>query len=349
MVVNSNFDNAIVTVTGGTGSFGATIVNYLLKNYPGIEQIRVFSRDESKQDEMRKRLDSDLLKFYLGDVRDKRSVEKVVKGSNLIFHAAALKQVPSCEFFPDQAILTNVTGSMNVFDASIKYSVEKVVGLSTDKAVYPINAMGMTKALMERVLQSFARNEDRDTKTTFALTRYGNVMLSRGSVIPLFVEQLRSKRFISITDPNMTRFLMTLDESVDLVLHAFRNANNGELYVRKAPGCTISVLAQAIAKTLNLDDYEVSVIGSRHGEKKHESLLSSEEASKAMDEQDYFRVPIDSRTLNYRPYVEEGNYEFTVEKDSYNSSNTQQLIVNEVVEKLMSIPAYIELISGGKL
>jgi UDP-glucose 4-epimerase len=344
-----NLTNATVTVTGGTGSFGTTIVNYFLANHPEINEIRVFSRDENKQDGMRRVLDSTRVKFYLGDTRDISSVDSVMNGSDLVFHAAALKQVPSCEFFPEQAVMTNIQGSINVFNSAIKNSVSSVVALSTDKAVYPINSMGMTKAVMERVAQSYARSSNSSAKTIFSVTRYGNVMMSRGSVIPLFLEQLMSSRSVTITNPKMTRFLMTLEESVDLVLHAFLNSEDGDLYVKKAPACTVEVLAEAIAQTLNLDSFQKIFIGHRHGEKLHESLLSSEESIKSEDQGNYFRVPLDTRTLNYRPYFEEGNIGNSELSMPYTSGTTTQLAVNDVVKKLMEMPLYRKSIGVATL
>lgn len=345
-MANKSLANATVTITGGTGSFGTTIVNYLLLNHPEVKELRVFSRDENKQDLMRKSIHSNLVKFYLGDTRDLSSVNRVMSGTDLVFHAAALKQVPSCEFFPEQAVMTNIQGSMNVFESAIKNSVSSVVALSTDKAVYPINAMGMTKAVMERVAQSYARSPDLSSKTIFSVTRYGNVMMSRGSVIPLFLEQLKSSKTVTITNPEMTRFLMSLDESVDLVLHAFLNSEDGDLFVKKAPACTVGVLVDAIAKTLNLDNFQKIYIGPRHGEKLHESLLSSEESVKSQDQGNYFRVPLDTRTLNYRPYVEEGNTTDTQLSEPYTSETTVQLGVDEVAKKLTLIPLYENLVNA---
>ena len=345
-MASKSMANATVTVTGGTGSFGTTIVNYLLLHHPEINEVRVFSRDENKQDLMRKSIDSNLVKFYIGDTRDKSSVTRVMNGTDLVFHAAALKQVPSCEFFPEQAVMTNIQGSINVFESAIQNSVTSVVALSTDKAVYPINSMGMTKAVMERIAQSYARSPNLSSKTTFSVTRYGNVMMSRGSVIPLFLEQLTSSRTVTVTNPKMTRFLMSLEESVDLVLHAFLNSQDGDLFVKKAPACTVGVLVDAIAETLDLDNFQKIYIGPRHGEKLHESLLSSEESAKSEDQGDYFRVPLDTRTLNYRPYFEEGNADDSQLSLPYTSETTVQLAVDEVVTKLNSMPLYQNLVKA---
>lgn len=338
--MSDSLSNAVITITGGTGSFGSTMARNLLKE--GISEIRIFSRDETKQDEMRRSLDDDRAKFYLGDVRDPVGVNDAINGSDFVFHAAALKQVPSCEFFPVQATLTNVTGSANVIDAAIKNKVKGIVCLSTDKAVYPINAMGMTKGLMEKVAQSYARNIQ-NLGTKIAITRYGNVMMSRGSVIPLFFEQIRQGRPITITDPSMTRFLMSLEDSVDLVKYAFKNAGSGDLYVKKAPACTVEILAQAMIKIMNAEDkVEIKYIGTRHGEKLYESLLSSEESTRAVDLGDYFKVPLDTRTLDYQAFFQKGNSQQN-EVDSYNSHNTRQLSVNEVVELIENLEQFKNL------
>jgi UDP-N-acetylglucosamine 4,6-dehydratase/5-epimerase len=331
-----------VLVTGGTGSFGSTMVRRLLKT--NIEQIRILSRDESKQDTLRRELSDSRVKFYVGDVRDYRSVEDAVSGVQHIFHAAALKQVPSCEFFPQQAVLTNVTGSDNVIRAAEHAGVESVVCLSTDKAVYPINAMGMSKAMMEKVAQAHARNRVSDT--TVSVTRYGNVMYSRGSVIPLFVDQLRARKPLTVTDPSMTRFLMSLEESVDLVEYAFANAVPGDLFVRKAPACTIMDLALATASLFGIDNPDIRVLGVRHGEKLYESLLSREELQKAEDHLDYYRVPLDARSLEYELFFDEG--ECNVVEDDYTSHNTERLDVEGVKGLLRSLPAIRgELLAAG--
>lgn len=322
-----------ILVTGGTGSFGSTMVRRLLE--ADLEEIRVLSRDESKQDDLRRELADSRVKFYLGDVRDYRSVENAVSGVEHIFHAAALKQVPSCEFFPMQAVLTNVGGSDNVIRAAEHADVRSVVCLSTDKAVYPINAMGMSKAMMEKVAQAHARNRRVDGPTV-SVTRYGNVMYSRGSVIPVFVEQLRTGKPLTVTDPTMTRFLMSLDESVDLVEYAFTQAVPGDLFVRKAPACTVQDLAIAVASLFGQDDPEIRVLGTRHGEKLYESLLSREEMQKADDRGDYFRVPLDARSLEYELFFDEG--EFAVVDNDYTSHNTERLDVEAVKTLLRKLP-----------
>ncbi len=337
--MTSPFASATVAITGGTGSFGSTIVRKLLDRE--IAAIHVFSRDEAKQDEMRQGLGDNRVKFFLGDVRDYESVANAVHGVDYVFHAAALKQVPSCEFFPDQAVKTNVVGSSNVIQAASKAGVRSVVCLSTDKAVYPVNAMGMSKALMEKAAQAFARNHP-TSDTTVSVTRYGNVMLSRGSVIPLFVRQLKAGLPLTITEPRMTRFLMSLEESVDLVEHAFLNAAPGDLFVRKAPACTVEVLAAAVAEVVGIEP-QIQRIGMRHGEKMHETLLSQEEMAKADDQGDYFRVPLDARSLDYSVYVEDGERD-TARAEDFDSANTRQLNVAEVVALLKSLPAMRDLV-----
>jgi UDP-N-acetylglucosamine 4,6-dehydratase len=340
----SGMKDSVITVTGGTGSFGKVMVAHVLKM--GAEEVRIFSRDETKQDEMRNYFQNERLKFYIGDVRDRDSVDRVIKGSDFVFHAAALKQVPSCEFFPDQAVLTNVIGSGNVIGSSIAHSVRSVVCLSTDKAVYPINAMGMTKSLMEKYVMANSR-QTYSHKTTLSVTRYGNVMLSRGSVIPLFVKQALSGEKLTITNPDMTRFLMTLDESVHLVEYAFLNAAPGDLFVRKAPACTIKTLANAIWRILYPDsEPELKIIGTRHGEKVFESLLSSEEFTQATEEQDYYRVGMDSRSLDYSLYYDNGSpKEILV---PYTSHNTLQLNETEVTRLLLSLTSFNDLIDSAK-
>ena len=304
-----------------------------------VSEIRIFSRDESKQDQMRTNLGDDRLKFIIGDVRDYSSVNLAVKGSNFVFHAAALKQVPSCEFFPMQASATNVSGSANVIEASLKYNVKSIVCLSSDKAVYPINAMGMTKALMEKIAQSYARNYP-ESETKIAITRYGNVMMSRGSVIPLFLEQIRLGKPLTITDPNMTRFMMSLDDSVNLVKYAFSNGESGDLFIKKAPACTVETLARAIIRIMNVEEkVEIKTIVTRHGEKLYESLLGVEERSRSIDRGDYFQVPIDARSLDYQIYFDKGNRE-EPESDAYTSHNTIQLSVNEVVQLISKLPEF---------
>src|ERR1035437_8270611 len=294
---------ATVAITGGTGSFGSTMARYLLTR--GVDAIHVFSRDETKQDEMRTRFSDARLRFFLGDWRDADSVAGAFVDADFVFHAAALKQVPSCEFFPQQAVKTNVIGSYNVIEAAAAAGVRSVVLLSTDKAVYPVNAMGMSKALMEKTAQAFARKHP-ESKTTVSVTRYGNVMYSRGSVIPLFVKQIQSGLPLTLTEPRMTRFLMSLHESVDLVEYAFLHAEPGDLFVRKAPACTVEVLAKAVASLFGQENSNIKMIGTRHGEKLHETLLSREEMAKAAEQGEYFRVPLDARSLQYELYYEEG-------------------------------------------
>jgi UDP-glucose 4-epimerase len=301
-----------------------------------VEEIRVFSRDEAKQDAMRHALSDTRVRFFIGDSRDPESVERVVRGSDLIFHAAALKQVPSAEFFPLESVKTNINGSANVLRSAIENEVEGVVCLSTDKAVYPINAMGMSKALMEKTAQAFARDYQ-DSKTTIAVTRYGNVMYSRGSVIPLFISQIKSGEPLTLTDPNMTRFLMSLAESVDLVKYAFENAQTGDLFVRKAPASTIETLAIALIEMFGGNKEQVQTIGFRHGEKLYESLLSTEERVKSEDLGSYFRVPLDSRDLNYSVYFEEGQPR-KESLEAYTSHNTERLDLEAVKQLLLTIP-----------
>jgi UDP-glucose 4-epimerase len=325
---------ATVAITGGTGSFGSTMAHHLL--HAGVDTVHILSRDEAKQDEMRKRFADSRLRFFLGDVRDYDSVHGAFIDTDFVFHAAALKQVPSCEFFPEQAVKTNVVGSHNVVEAAAKTGVRSVVCLSTDKAVYPVNAMGMTKALMEKTAQAFARNNPHST-TTVSVTRYGNVMYSRGSVIPLFISQLQRGQPLTITDPRMTRFLMSLQESVELVEHAFAHAEPGDLFVRKAPAATVEVLARAVASLFGQDDPEIKVIGTRHGEKLHETLLSREEMLKSGDQGKYFRVPLDARGLEYELFYEEGDTH-AAEVEDYTSANTEQLDVAETRDLLMQLP-----------
>lgn len=322
-----------VLVTGGTGSFGTTVVKQLLAQ--GTDEVRVLSRDEAKQDAMRREYSDRRLRFFLGDVRDSSSVAEAVRGVDHVFHAAALKQVPSCEFFPLQATRTNVIGSNNVVTEAAAAGVKSVVCLSTDKAVYPINAMGISKALMEKTVQAYARNHP-GSGTTVSITRYGNVMCSRGSVIPLFIEQVKSGKPLTVTDPNMTRFLMSLDESVSLVNYAFTNAAPGDLFVRKASASTIEVLARAVASLFGNDDPEITVLGARHGEKLYESLLGREERVRSVDEGDYFRVPLDARGLEYELFSDEGTGE-NIEIDDYNSHNTDLLDIEQVKSLLLTI------------
>ena len=326
------FKGKTLLITGGTGSFGSTVLKRILDT--DIKEIRIFSRDEKKQDDMRKSLKNDKVKFYIGDVRNLESVRDAVKNVDYIFHAAALKQVPSCEFFPMEAVRTNILGTDNVLTAAIDEGVKKIVCLSTDKAAYPINAMGTSKAMMEKVIIAKSRNVD-PNKTIITCTRYGNVMASRGSVIPLFIEQIRSKQPITITDPNMTRFLMNLDEAVDLVLFAFNNANQGDLFVQKSPASTVGDLAIAIKQLFN-STAEIKVIGTRHGEKAHETLMTREEKAKSDDMGNYFRVPADTRDLNYNKFFDTG--EKTIEAiEEYTSSNTTRLKIKEIVDKLLTV------------
>ncbi len=327
-------EGSTVVITGGTGSFGSNMARHLLSKE--VSEVRIFSRDEAKQDAMRHTIGDNRVRFFIGDTRDPDSVETVVRGADLIFHAAALKQVPSAEFFPLEAVKTNINGSANVLRSAIENEVKAVVCLSTDKAVYPINAMGMSKALMEKTAQAFARDYQ-DSKTTIAVTRYGNVMYSRGSVIPLFISQIKAGKPVTITDPSMTRFLMSLAESVDLVEYAFEKAQTGDLFVRKAPASTIEVLAQALIELFGGDSSQVKVMGFRHGEKLYESLLSAEERVKSEDLGGYFRVPLDARDLNYSLYFEQG--EMRQESiEAYTSHNTQRLDVEEVKKLLLTLP-----------
>jgi UDP-N-acetylglucosamine 4,6-dehydratase len=333
-VTNRRIQGSTVTITGGTGSFGSTMARHLLAN--GVDELRIFSRDEAKQDAMRHALGDERVRFYIGDVRDALSVKAAVKGSDLVFHAAALKQVPSAEFFPLEAVATNIQGSANVLRASIDSGVKSVVFLSTDKAVYPINAMGMSKALMEKTVLSFSRNGQSDG-TKIAVTRYGNVMASRGSVIPLFISQIKAGKPITVTEPQMTRFLMSLTESVDLVQHAFENADNGDLFVRKAPASTVADLITAICELFDAREHEVQTIGVRHGEKLYESLLSTEERANAIDQGGYFKVPLDTRSLDYSLYFDEGENRST-ELEAYTSHNTTRLDVEGVKALLLTLP-----------
>lgn len=329
----SIFKDKTLLITGGTGSFGNAVLKRFLDS--DIREIRIFSRDEKKQDDMRHQLQSPKVKFYIGDVRDRRSVDSAMSGVDYIFHAAALKQVPSCEFFPMQAVQTNVYGTENVLDSAIAHGVKNVVVLSTDKACYPINAMGISKAMMEKVAVAKARQLGKDAKTTICCTRYGNVMASRGSVIPLWAEQIRAGNVITVTDPNMTRFMMTLDDAVDLVLYAFEHGNGGDLFVQKAPAATLDVLAQAL-KELYRSDVPVRVIGTRHGEKLYETLVSREEMAKAEDMGEYFRIPCDTRDLNYDKFFVEGQEKVSVIED-YHSHNTARLDVEGMKKLLLKL------------
>lgn len=340
----SPFAGASITITGGTGSFGSTMVHHLLAR--GVGRINILSRDEAKQDDMRGRLGDSRVKFFVGDVRDYESCWNAATGADFVFHAAALKQVPSCEFFPDQAVKTNVIGSKNVIEASHRAGVRSVVCLSTDKAVYPVNAMGMSKALMEKTAQAFSRNHP-ESPTTVSVTRYGNVMYSRGSVIPLFVRQLAEGRPLTVTEPTMTRFLMSLQESVDLVEHAFLHAAPGDLFVKKAPASTVETLAKAVGRVLGYgDDPAVRKIGMRHGEKMFETLLTREEVIQATDQGEYFRVPLDARALDYGVYVERGETGGDRAAD-YDSTTTRQLDVDETAAMLRDLPEIQELIAAG--
>src|SRR5690554_900593 len=326
------FKDKALLITGGTGSFGNAVTKRFLDT--DIKEIRIFSRDEKKQDDMRKHYKNDKIKFYIGDVRDIQSVRNAMHGVDYIFHAAALKQVPSCEFFPLEAVKTNILGTDNVLTAAIEYSVKKVICLSTDKAAYPINAMGISKAMMEKVFVAKSKTVNPD-KTLICGTRYGNAMASRGSVIPLFIEQIKNGQPLTVTDPNMTRFLMSLEEAVELVVFAFQNAEAGDIMVQKSPASTIGDLAQAVKELFNADN-EIKIIGTRHGEKRYETLLTKEEYIKAEDMGNYFRVPADKRDLNYDKYFVEGDQKLSTEKE-YNSDNTERLTVEQIKQKLLSL------------
>lgn len=327
------FDEKKLLISGGTGSFGNAVLRRFLET--DIAEIRIFSRDEKKQDDMRKHYNNRKLKFYIGDVRDYQSILNATRGVDYIFHAAALKQVPSCEFHPMEAVKTNVIGTENLLEAAIQNEVKRVVCLSTDKAVYPINAMGISKAMMEKVMVAKSRNVD-DSKTVICGTRYGNVMASRGSVIPLFIEQIRAGAALSITDPKMTRFMMTLADAVDLVLYAFEHGNNGDLFVQKAPAATVETLARALTSMLGVPEHPINVIGTRHGEKLYEALLSREEMASAEDRGQYFRVPPDLRDLNYSKYVEQGEEKISAMED-YNSHNTERLDIQGMQALLLKL------------
>jgi len=337
------FDNANLLITGGTGSFGHAALRKFLGT--SVREIRIFSRDEKKQDDMRKSFNHPKLRFYVGDVRDYSSVEDAMSGVDFVFHAAALKQVPSCEFYPLEAVKTNILGTENVIKAAFNRGVKRVVCLSTDKAVYPINAMGISKAMMEKLMVAKSRTL---VGTDFVVcgTRYGNVMASRGSVIPLFVDQLLSGKPITITDPHMTRFMMTLEDAVDLVLYAFEYGSNGDIFVQKAPAATIETLARAILELFEKPDYPLQVIGTRHGEKVYETLLSREEMACAEDRGDYYRIPPDLRDLNYGKFVEEGETRIT-ESEDYNSHNTERLDVEGMKQLLLKL-GYIQDMLGGR-
>lgn len=327
------FKGKTLLITGGTGSFGHAVTNRFLDS--DIKEIRIFSRDEKKQDDMRKEYNNDKLKFYIGDVRDLQSVKNAMHGVDYIFHAAALKQVPSCEFFPLEAVKTNVLGTNNVLTAAIEEGVKKVICLSTDKAAYPVNAMGTSKAMMEKVAVAKSRTV-KPENTTICATRYGNVMCSRGSVIPLFIEQIKAGKPITVTEPKMTRFIMSLEEAVELVVFAFKNADAGDIMVQKAPACTIEVLAQAVKEIFGVPNHETRVIGIRHGEKMYETLLTNEECAHAIDMGNFYRVPCDKRDLNYDKYFIEGNEERT-KLSEFNSNNTELLDVEAVKEKILKL------------
>ncbi|MFI3620609.1 polysaccharide biosynthesis protein [Vagococcus fluvialis] len=326
------FKNKTLLITGGTGSFGNAVLDRFLQT--DIKEIRIFSRDEKKQDDMRKKYMNEKIKFYIGDVRDVNSIKNAMHGVDYVFHAAALKQVPSCEFFPMEAVKTNIIGTENVVQSAIETKVKKVICLSTDKAAYPINAMGISKAMMEKVFVSKSRTVD-ESETLICGTRYGNVMASRGSVIPLFIEQIKSGNPLTVTDPNMTRYLMSLEEAVELVVFAFENAHTGDIMVQKAPASTVGDLAQAIKELFSYDK-EVKVIGTRHGEKLYETLLTKEEYIKAEEFDGYYRVPADNRDLNYGKYFEDGSQALT-EQQEYNSHNTKILTIPEIKEKLLEL------------
>ena len=340
------FEDKVLLITGGTGSFGNAVLRRFI--HSDLREIRVLSRDEKKQDDMRKRYNNAKLKFYIGDVRDPHSVAQAMRGVDYVFHAAALKQVPSCEFHPMQAVRTNVLGTENVLTAAVDAGVKRVVCLSTDKAVYPINAMGISKAMMEKVMVASSRNLE-GTGTVICGTRYGNVMASRGSVIPLFVDQVRNGQPITITDPTMTRFMMTLADAVDLVLYAFEHGNNGDIFVQKAPAATVDVLARAVLELMGKPEHPVNVMGTRHGEKLYEALLSREEMACAEDMGDYFRVPPDGRDLNYSKYVDQGEQRLTqtAHGEDYNSHNTTRLDV-EGMKKLLLKLDFMQKIARGE-
>ncbi|EMM6942608.1 polysaccharide biosynthesis protein [Morganella morganii] len=338
------FTNKCLLITGGTGSFGNAVLDRFLET--DIKEIRIFSRDEKKQDDMRKKYNNDKLKFYIGDVRDYNSILNATRNVDYIYHAAALKQVPSCEFHPMEAVKTNVLGTENVLEAAIQNKVKRIVCLSTDKAVYPINAMGISKAMMEKVIIAKSRNLEK-TETTICSTRYGNVMASRGSVIPLFLRQIINNQPITITDPHMTRFMMTLNDAVDLVLHAFKHGTNGDIFVQKAPAATIETLVQALLKITNKPDHLVNIIGTRHGEKLYEALCSREEMFVAQDQGDYYRIPSDNRDLNYSKYHDIGEKDLSQIED-YNSHNTNRLDVNGMIVLLRKLN-FINDIEAGSL
>lgn len=338
------FTNKTLLITGGTGTFGNAVLKRFLDT--DIKEIRIFSRDEKKQYDMRTQLINDKIKFYIGDVRNYESIESALYGVDYVFHAAALKQVPSCEFYPMEAVRTNILGTGNVLNAAIKNRVKNMIVLSTDKAVYPINAMGISKAMMEKVMVAKARTMD-EKGTVFCGTRYGNVMASRGSVIPLFVDQIKSGQALTVTDPNMTRFLMSIEDAVDLVLYAYEHGSQGDIFVQKAPAATIGDLALAVKELFNADN-EIKIIGTRHGEKLYETLLTREELVRAEDLGGYYRVPADNRDLNYNKYFVEGREELSYQED-YNSHNTRRLNVNEIKELLMSLNFVKDALLGREI
>ncbi|MDQ6990292.1 MAG: polysaccharide biosynthesis protein, partial [Mariprofundaceae bacterium] len=327
------FKNEILLITGGTGSFGNAVLRRFLKT--DVKEIRIFSRDEKKQDDMRKQYNNPKLKFYIGDVRDVNSIIDAMRGVDFVFHAAALKQVPSCEFYPMQAVQTNILGTENVLNCAINAKVKKVIVLSTDKAVYPINAMGVSKAMMEKVAVAKSRNLN-ENDTMIAITRYGNVMASRGSVIPLFIDQVRQGKEITITDPAMTRFMMTLDQAVELVLFAFEHGHSGDIFVQKAPAASIGLLAKSLTRLLGKPEHKIRIIGTRHGEKLYEALLTREEMVSAEDMGEYYRIPADTRDLNYSKYFEVGE-EVVTQASEYHSHNTEQLSEEELRKLLTEL------------
>lgn len=327
-------DNSILLITGGTGSFGNAVLRRFLDN-DRIREIRIFSRDEKKQDDMRRTYQNDKLKYFIGDVRNKRTIDSVMYDVDLVFHAAALKQVPSCEFFPGEAIRTNVIGCENVIESAIQHKVTRLVLLSTDKAVYPINAMGMTKALSEKVMVAKSRNLN-NSDSTLCATRYGNVMASRGSVIPLFIEQIKSGQPVTVTDPNMTRYMMTLDDAINLVLFAMENGRNGDIFIQKSPACTVDTLARALLELYKASN-PIKIIGTRHGEKLYETLVNREEMIRVKDLDQYYCIPADTRDLNYGKFFSEGESAIS-DIDEYNSHNTQRLGLEETRELLLKLP-----------
>lgn len=328
------FKGKILLITGGTGSFGNAVLKTLMNSE--IKEIRIFSRDEKKQDDMRHKINNPKIKFYIGDVRDRHGIDYAMNGVDFVFHAAALKQVPSCEFFPIEAVKTNILGTQNVLDAALAFGIRKMVVLSTDKAVYPINAMGISKAMMEKVMQAKARSIGNNSNIIFCGTRYGNVMASRGSVIPLFINQIKEGKDITVTDPNMTRFMMTLDDAVNLVLYAFEHGKNGDMFIQKSPASTIEILAKALVEIYQSTS-KIKIIGTRHGEKLYETLVTREEMSKAIDMGKYFRVPSDNRDLNYSSFFTEGEKQVSLIED-YHSHNTFRLDIQNTKDLLMKLP-----------